>query len=165
MSGAFILSNEDSNLAELLGGCLEGDCARILSELSHEAKQELRAAVGLLLVESQHAQSAQTEPQDNPDGGNPKGARAALAQIYTLALGAKTMVLLGQGKPMHEDYPHTASATSPEKSLSCLAKAEAFIGAQIEKLNAFATSFGLPAGWWMPEVGTEGENSSQGVAK
>ena len=44
----FMLTGEENALAELLGEMKHGDFARVLNQLSPQAKDELRAAIGLL---------------------------------------------------------------------------------------------------------------------
>jgi len=85
------------------------------------------------------------------DPTEPNGPRAALGEIYRLALFARTMTLTAQGKPLHEDHAHTASEPTVEKTTDQIQKAEVFLSLLIEKLDAFAKSFGLPDGWWMDE--------------
>jgi hypothetical protein len=55
---AFLLTTEEDALAELLSKLRHGDFARVLNQLSPEAKDELRSAIGIL----QGKASFRTEP-------------------------------------------------------------------------------------------------------
>jgi hypothetical protein len=95
------------------------------------------------------------------------GAREALGEIYRIALGAKTMVLMAQGKPMHKDWPETGPDHPPswDKSMEQMLKAEVFLEVLIEKLDRFAKSFDLPDNWWTSEPPKEGGGGEeQGTA-
>jgi hypothetical protein len=86
------------------------------------------------------------------DAQPPDNAKAALAEIYRFAFFARGMVLQAQGKPLHEDYPHTAPDTETGANpMDRMLKAEIFLDLAIEKLDTFAKSFGLPNGWWFPD--------------
>jgi hypothetical protein len=86
------------------------------------------------------------------------GAREAFGEIYRIALSARTIILMAQGKPLHEDHPHTAPDHPPnwEKTMEQVLKAEVMLGLLIEKLDTFAKSFDLPDNWWFPGAPKEG---------
>src|ERR1035438_5530111 len=79
-------------------------------------------------------------------------AKARLAEIYRFTIFARGMVLQAQGKPLHEDYPHTApDADSVQTPTDRMLKAEVFLDLAIKKLDTFAKSFGLAGNWWLSE--------------
>jgi hypothetical protein len=92
------------------------------------------------------------------DAETTNGAREALADIYKLALSARTMILMAQGKPLHEDHPHTAPDHPPtwEKTMEQVLKSEVMLGLLIEKIDKFAKSFDLPDNWWVRGTPEEG---------
>jgi hypothetical protein len=95
------------------------------------------------------------------------GAREALGEIYRIALAAKTMVLMAQGKPLDKDHPHTAPDHPPswEKTMEQVSKAEVFLMLLIDKVDKFAKSFDLPDNWWVTKTLEEGLKAEAGAPK